>query len=64
MLVIEVEKESSAKAIDLDVSETELKLSSANYALNYKFKGKVDPDSVAAKFSKVQKTLTLTFDLI
>jgi len=61
-LTILVEKEGSAKDIDLDVSEFELKLKSENYALSYKFKHKVDPDSVNAKFSKVKKTLTLTFD--
>jgi hypothetical protein len=63
-LTIEADKESSAKDIDLDVSENELKLQSQHYGLNYKFKSKVDPDSVIAKFSKVKKTLTLTFDII
>ena len=62
VLIIEVEKASSAKDIDLDVSATELKLKSEHYALNYKFKRTVDADSVAAKFSKAKKTLTLTFD--
>lgn len=62
VLTIEVEKASSAKDIDLDVSSTELKLKSEHYALNYKFKKTVDADSVAAKFSKAKKTLTLIFD--
>lgn len=61
VLILEVDKEASAKNIDLDVSATELKLKSENYAFNYKFKFRVDPDSVNAKFSKVKKTLTLTF---
>jgi hypothetical protein len=65
ILVIYVEKESSAKDIDLDISETALKLESANYELKYKFKLlKVDPDSVGAKFSKIKKTLTLTINKV
>lgn len=61
-LVFSVEKENSAKNIDLDVSERELKLESPNYEIRYKFlKGvEVDPDSVTAKFSKKNHTLTLT----
>jgi hypothetical protein len=62
VLTILTEKEGSAKDIDLDVSESELKLKSEHYALSYRFKRKVDPDSVTAKFSKAKKTLTLTFD--
>lgn len=61
-LVFTVEKETSAKNIDLDVSEKEIKLESANYEMRYKFSNnvQVDPDSVAAKFSKRNHTLTLT----
>ena len=62
VLTILVEKEVSAKDIDLDVSESELKIKSEHYALSYRFKRRVDPDSVNAKFSKAKKTLTLTFD--
>ena len=62
VLSILVEKEVSAKDIDLDVSESELKIKSEHYALSYRFKRRVDPDSVNAKFSKAKKTLTLTFD--
>ena len=65
ILVITVDKESSAKDIDLDISETEMKLESANYELKYKFKLlKVNPDSVSAKFSKIKKTLTLTINKV
>jgi len=55
-LVLDVDKETSAKNIDLDIAETELKLESANYELRYKFeKGvTVDSDSVKAKFSKTK----------
>lgn len=63
-LVITVEKESSAKEIDLDISEKELKLQSTNYELHYKFKSSVDPESVAAKFNKTKKTLTLTINKV
>ena len=62
VLTILVEKEVSAKDIDLDVSESELKIKSEHYALSYRFKRRVDPDSVNAKFSKAKKILTLTFD--
>ena len=64
ILTIQTEKEVSAKDIDLDVSESELKLKSEHYGLNYKFKQRVNADSVVAKFSKAKKTLTLTFDII
>lgn len=55
-LVLDVDKETSAKNIDLDIAETELKLESPNYELRYKFeKGvTVDSDSVKAKFSKTK----------
>ena len=61
-LVITMEKESSAKQVDLEVAETLLKLESPNYELRYKFQDgvTVDPDQVAAKFSKKSHTLTLT----
>lgn len=61
-LVITMEKENSAKLVDLEVAETLLKLESPNYELRYKFQEgvTVDPDSVAAKFSKKAHTLTLT----
>ena len=59
--VFQVSEESSAKDIDVDLSETELKLSSANYELHEKFKDfSVDETSVKAKFSKKKGTLTLT----
>ena len=53
-LIISVPLESSAKNIDLDVNQFQVKLSSANYDLSYTLsKGnRVDPDSVACKFSK------------
>lgn len=64
-MILNVEDEASAKDIDLDFSETELKLNSANYELKYDFvkkKGfKVEPESVQAKFNKAKKTLTLVF---
>jgi len=62
ILVITVEKENSAKLIDLEVAETQLRLESPNYELRYKFLHgvTVDPDQVAAKFSKKAHTLTLT----
>lgn len=64
-MILNVEEENSAKDIDLDISESMLKLSSKNYELNYDFKAKggylVQPDQVEAKFSKLKKTLTLTF---
>ena len=65
-VVVHVEKETSAKDIDLDIAETELKLESKNYELRYKFENgvHVDPDSVRAKFSKTKHTLTLTIDTI
>mmetsp|Transcript_39400 Transcript_39400/g.51569 ORF Transcript_39400/g.51569 Transcript_39400/m.51569 type:complete len:90 (+) Transcript_39400:1170-1439(+) len=61
-LIFTVEKESSAKGIDLDVAENQLKLESPNYEIRYKFTDgvTVDPDSVRAKFSKRAHTLTLT----
>ena len=65
-VVVHVEKETSAKDIDLDIAETELKLESKNYELRYKFENgvHVDPDSVRAKFSKTKHTLTLSIDTI
>ena len=57
----QVSEESSAKDIEIDVSETELKLSSANYELHERFKDfSVDESTVKAKFSKKKGTLTLT----
>lgn len=59
--VFQVQEESSAKDIEIDVSEQELKLSSDNYEFDEKFKGfTVDETSVRAKFSKKKGTLTLT----
>ena len=63
MLVVTVKKESSAADIDLEVTDSELKLSSAHYKLTHIFEQSVDPDSVKAKFSKKAKTLTLTLAL-
>lgn len=61
--VFQVSEESSAKDIEIDVSDTEIKLSSANYEFNEKFKDfKVDESTVRAKFSKKKGTLTLTID--
>jgi hypothetical protein len=64
LLNVTVMKESSAADIDLEVTETELKLSSKNYMLTHTFDQKIDADSVKAKFSKKAKTLTLTFKII
>jgi len=45
------------------VSSTEIKLNSKNYELKEAFKGfVVDEDSVKAKFSKKNGTLTLTIN--
>ena len=62
--VFHVSEESSAKDIEIDVSATELKLTSPNYELlNHKFKDfTVDESTVKAKFSKKKGTLTLTID--
>lgn len=63
--VFQVSEESSAKDIDVDVSGTELKLSSANYEFHEKFKGfSVDESTVRAKFSKKKGTLTLTIQKV
>jgi HSP20 family molecular chaperone IbpA len=64
VIVLEVGEESSAAAIDLDVSETTLKLESKHYELKEKLQEKVDPDSIRAKFSKTKKTLTLTLETV
>ena len=64
VIVIEVQMEESAANIDLDVSETHLKLKSEHYELNEKLQARVDPDSIKAKFKKALKTLTLTLDTI
>jgi|LauGreDrversion4_2_1035121.scaffolds.fasta_scaffold34011_3 hypothetical protein len=64
-MTFNVEEESSAKDIELDISDTQLKLNSANYEFKYDFKAKlgfsVDPESVKAKFNKTKRTLALTF---
>ena len=64
-MTFNVEEEQSAKDIELDISDTQLKLNSSNYEFKYDFKAKlgitVDPEDVKAKFSKVKKTLALTF---
>lgn len=64
LLNVTVMKESSAADIDLEVTETELKLTSANYTMTHTFSQKIDENSVKAKFSKKAKTLTLTFNII
>ena len=61
--VFNVAEEKSAKDIDLDINESEIKLNSSNYELVEKFKNfKVNEESVKAKFSKKNGTLTLTLD--
>lgn len=64
-MTFSVEEEESAKAIELDIHDTELKLNSPNYEFKYNFKLKlqclVDPDTVKAKFNKPKRTLALTF---
>lgn len=63
--VFEVPEESSAKDIEIDVKEDEIKLNSENYEFNKKFTDfMLDDDSIRAKFSKKAKTLTLTVDKI
>jgi hypothetical protein len=64
-MTFNVEEESAAKDIDLDFSDTTVLLNSKNYEFSYNFKVKngffIDPTSVKAKFSKVKRTLALTF---
>jgi hypothetical protein len=64
-MTFNVEEESSAKDIELDISETVLKLNSQNYEFKFDFKAKkgfsIDPEQVHAKFNKTKKTLALTF---
>ena len=61
--IFSVAEEKSAKDIDLDISESEIKLNSSNYELCEKFKNfKVNEESVKAKLSKKNGTLTLTLD--
>ena len=63
--VFQVPEESSAKDIEMDIKEDEIKLNSDNYEFNKKFTDfLVDEDSIKAKFSKKAKTLTLTIDKI
>ena len=63
--IFEVPEESSAKDIEIDIKEDELKLNSDNYEFNKKFTDfLLDDDSVRAKFSKKEKTLTLTIDKV
>ena len=63
--VFQVPEESSAKDIEIDVKEDEIKLNSDNYEFNKKFTDfMLDDDSIKAKFSKKAKTLTLTVDKI
>jgi len=64
LLNVTVLKESSAADIDLEVTETEVQLSSKNYKMTHTFAQKIDADSVKAKFSKKAKTLTLTFCIV
>ena len=65
-MTFNVEEELSAKDIDLDISETELKLNSKNYEFKYDFIAKggyrVDAESVRAKFNKGKRTLALTIN--
>jgi len=59
--IFQVDEETSAKAIKLDISANELKLDSPNYELHEKFKDfSIDESTVKAKFSKKAGTLTLT----
>ena len=64
-MTFNVEEESSAKDIDLDISETQIKLNSEHYEFKYDFKAKagysVNPETVEAKFNKGKRTLALTF---
>lgn len=63
--VFEVPEETSAKDIEIDVKEDEIRLNSANYEFSKKFKDfMLDDESIRAKFSKKAKTLTLTVDKI
>ena len=64
-IVFSVPEEASAKDIEIDVSTDQCKLSSANYDFDHKFKEySVDEASVTCKFSKKNKTLTLTIDKV
>merc|ERR1740130_2514359 len=56
LLNVTVLKESSAADIDLEVTKTEVQLSSKNYKMTHTFTQKIDADSVKAKFSKKAKT--------
>ena len=59
--IFQVDEETSAKAIQLDISANELKLDSPNYELHEKFNDfSIDESTVKAKFSKKAGTLTLT----
>jgi len=58
--VVTVLKEDSAQDIDVQVSERYIKLVSDNYELEERFQVFVDPESLKCKFSKKNKTLTLT----
>lgn len=63
--VFELPDESSAKNIDLDVSSDQIKLNSKNYEFDKKFTDiMLNEDSIKCKFSKKNKTLTLTVDKI
>lgn len=58
-------EEKSAKEIDMDIRCDQIKLNSSNYEFDDKFNNfEIDEDSVVAKFSKKNKTLTLTMDKV
>jgi hypothetical protein len=65
-MIFNVEEEESAKTIELDINESEMKLNSPNYEFKYSFKTKqgylIDSENVKAKFSKAKRTLALTFN--
>ena len=64
-IVFDVPEESSAKDIDIDVSTDQIKLNSENYEFDKTFKEySFDESTVKCKFSKKNKTLTLTIDKV
>jgi hypothetical protein len=64
ILVIRMLNEDSAKGIDLDVSNKELKLKSENYEMTHKFSKEVDSDDLKCRFSKKAHELTLTLSIL
>lgn len=64
-IVFDVPEETSAKDIDIDVSTDQIKLNSKNYEFDKMFKEySLDESTVRCKFSKKNKTLTLTIDKV